>query len=858
MQRYLFSTLGTSKAALIGRFVRQSEHIDALSELAVAALASGDLQCSWLLADRRCRILPQPTALHHILRGEILHRLGDKLAALTAIRTALNLQPESRPALQRMIAWSDGEPQEAAARRLVAIDDDHASLKLALPVLARRGVKAVGGARIVDGQLRGWAAWSGSSDCAVNIAHDTDARCLTLIANPKHPLSNTLGAAADFLCSSPSMVGQWSGLTIGSASILALSRHFSGFEAVAGQERLRAEKAGDVSAIEASAITVIVPVYLDLLATRACLESLLISVQDSIYPVRIIAIDDASPDPAIGAYLATLATSSRIEVLTNSTNLGFVGTINRALNLVSGGDVVLLNSDTTLPLAAIDRLSTIARNDASIGTVTPLSNNGELMSMPIPYTPNPLPSISAVQAIDDVAQAVNRGVVVDVPSGIGFCLYVTRACLDAVGGLSARYERGYGEDEHLCLSAHAAGFRNICAASVYVGHAGSLSFGADKQALVQRNSHRINALFPTHQTKLDAFILADPLLPYRQAISRRLRDGCGGHLLVSGSASRAQAEQHLHRLAATGIIGTLLLASRTGVTLHAPDDRGDVYEFARLDGRQDCDTARLNSDLYARLRSLTPQRIAVFDPATHDRLGLDALDIPIDLHIADASMVRRRGAHDLQQLAKTAARFVDLLHRAESVIALDHAARAIVEQLVPDIGAKIKVGTGLTAAHTDVGRSLPLTGSAKRLGVFFVDETAQCRTLALAIATRLRGAAKSLPAVVHLGGTADDVSLLRDGDMMVTGRVQDQEFEKLIEFYGITHLFPIMSGAIFGAPVVTAALLCGRPMAQFDWQMGAAGQSASTNGQLMIDPTLSDREIADVISAWMGSGTAHQ
>src|SRR5256885_12150694 len=43
--------------------------------------------------------------------------------------------------------------------------------------------------------------------------------------------------------------------------------------------------------------------------------------------------------------------------------------------------------------------------------------------------------------IDAIAADVNRGSLVDIPSGIGFCLYITRRALDAVGALSEHFER---------------------------------------------------------------------------------------------------------------------------------------------------------------------------------------------------------------------------------------------------------------------------------------------------------------------------------------------------------------------------------------------------------------------------------
>jgi GT2 family glycosyltransferase len=88
---------------------------------------------------------------------------------------------------------------------------------------------------------------------------------------------------------------------------------------------------------------------------------------------------------------------------------------------------------------------------------------------------------------------------------------VTRACLDAVGVLSSRYDRGYLEDVDFCLRAREHGFRNVCAPSVYVGHAGSRSFGSGKRSLVVRNLAIIERRFPNYRAECAAFVALDPL-----------------------------------------------------------------------------------------------------------------------------------------------------------------------------------------------------------------------------------------------------------------------------------------------------------------------------------------------------------
>ena len=249
----------------------------------------------------------------------------------------------------------------------------------------------------------------------------------------------------------------------------------------------------------------IVPVYADREATIACFESLLkagstFTKQTPDPPkgsFRVLAVDDASPEPTLRGYLKQLASENRIDLLVNSANLGFVGTVNRALAELSDGDVILLNADTLVPPGFVERLAAAAHSHADIGTATPLSNNGDIFSFPRAGFDNPMPTYDEMLALDRAAATANPMTVVDTPSGIGFCLYITRRCLDAIGGLSESFERGYLEDVDFCLRARESGFRNVCASSVYVAHHGSKSFKQEKRGLVLRNLGVLDQRFPS-------------------------------------------------------------------------------------------------------------------------------------------------------------------------------------------------------------------------------------------------------------------------------------------------------------------------------------------------------------------------
>ena len=138
-----------------------------------------------------------------------------------------------------------------------------------------------------------------------------------------------------------------------------------------------------------NAADVVVPVYNAPEDLRACVASVLADLRPD---VRLVLIDDASPDPAIAAYFAELArlVHPQLVLLRNEHNLGFTGTANRGMQL-SGANVVLLNSDTIVTRGWLDALLHCAATDPTIGTITPFSNNAEICSFPRFCEDNPWP-----------------------------------------------------------------------------------------------------------------------------------------------------------------------------------------------------------------------------------------------------------------------------------------------------------------------------------------------------------------------------------------------------------------------------------------------------------------------------------
>ncbi len=271
----------------------------------------------------------------------------------------------------------------------------------------------------------------------------------------------------------------------------------------------------------ADPVTVIVPVYdaFDLLA-----EMIDRLDRHTEGPHRFVFIDDASPDPRVRPFLrqrvADLAADApdRARLIGNDTNLGFIGSVNRALDAVLAepgeGPVVLLNSDAMVPAGWDRRLVAPLLADPQVASATPLSNDAEILSVPLICRPGPLPG-GAVDAIDAAAARAGRTAAtaaVDLPTGVGFCMALSRAWLRRRPRLDPAFGRGYGEEVDWCQALRRDGGRHVAVADLFVEHRGGASFGSEeKAARIARNNALIERRYPGYDAEVQRFIAADPL-----------------------------------------------------------------------------------------------------------------------------------------------------------------------------------------------------------------------------------------------------------------------------------------------------------------------------------------------------------
>jgi GT2 family glycosyltransferase len=678
---------------------------------------------------------------------------------------------------------------------------------------------------VFDNHVTGWIAWTNATTVEVSLATEDGTLTSLLEPNPFHPLASMDVQATTFLVRrSPSRTPQTLTLKC-DGEIFQIRRLAPNLSSPAGFRTGTYPSAEPQS--NTTSTTVVVPVYRDVQATIDCFESLVkakASRGSEKEAFRILAIDDASPEVELRRHLRELASANTIDLLVNAVNLGFVGAINRALKEIPTGDVVLLNSDTIVAPGFVDRLAAAARSAPNIGTVTPFSNNGDIFSFPMPNDVNPMPNYEEMLAINRVASVANaEGGAIDVPSGIGFCLYITRDCLDSVGELSENFERGYLEDVDLCLRARAKGFLNVCAPSVYVGHHGSKSFQHEKRSLVLRNLGVLDQRFPSHRRECRAFETADPLRPARAALERALPWSAKPSVLIVGNQRTCPAvtEERARHLRLAGARAILLWREHDILHLKAAD--GTTPQAVSLS----LGTEAAIADAAEMLARLHATRVEVIDPNPSLQLIelMQQLNLPISLWLMTGG------------IGEAASSLPD----KTPLLVPNKAAKAFARARWP----KRKI-----VLHDWPSHSLtlpPISASRKSLVIVPSAPSPASLRVMRRLADCLLRRDPSQPIVIA-GATCDDDRLMSYSNLFITGAVAADELGDVLAPHNPGWLLTDFEAPIFGHPLIETAKQASRPVAYRDW---SGGSLKPRKDDLAIPADVDEAGLVEAVAGWI-------
>lgn len=243
---------------------------------------------------------------------------------------------------------------------------------------------------------------------------------------------------------------------------------------------------------------VVVPVFRNTRVTRTCLEALTSRTGDECR--RIVIVNDASPEADMQPMLEEMQRRhSRIVLMRNATNLGFVQSANLGL-AIRAGDVVLLNSDTEVTSGWLEEMLAVAHADDAIAAVCPLTNNGHFSSVPDFLQPNDRGAIAW-----DTLELERLPRTTTLPTAVGFCLLLRDKALNLLGPFDPAYGRGYNEENDWLQRARRQGFDIVRANRAMVFHLGAVSFGSEREGLDARNTGLLNQRYPRFVQEADEF-----------------------------------------------------------------------------------------------------------------------------------------------------------------------------------------------------------------------------------------------------------------------------------------------------------------------------------------------------------------
>ncbi|HKR64875.1 MAG TPA: glycosyltransferase, partial [Thermoanaerobaculia bacterium] len=270
--------------------------------------------------------------------------------------------------------------------------------------------------------------------------------------------------------------------------------------------------AGRPRAERPRAVDVIIPVYGAAAELRACLDSIARHTDLERHSVLLV-LD--GPEEAIPDFAPA-------RVIRNDRRAGFTESVNRGM-CETTSDVVLLNSDTIVTPRWLENLIDAAYASGDVATVTPLSNDATLCSVPRAFEENLLPSGFTIDAFAELVTKVSARSYPLLPTGVGFAMYIRRAALDDLGLFdAARFGLGYGEENDFCMRALARGWLHVADDATFIDHAGHRSFGASRAAQLRRARRTLSRVHPRYMRTIADFMRRDPLAPVRARIAAAL------------------------------------------------------------------------------------------------------------------------------------------------------------------------------------------------------------------------------------------------------------------------------------------------------------------------------------------------
>lgn len=205
-------------------------------------------------------------------------------------------------------------------------------------------------------------------------------------------------------------------------------------------------------------------------------------------PYQIVFVDNASQDETVGRLKHYVRSHPNHRLILNQENKGFPLGNNLGLCLAEGTELIcLLNNDTVVSPQWLERALLIGKEHEEIGVFGPVSNNvaGHQQTEPSQYSTFEAYKIFCERRWNEFGAKT-----IETMRVIGFCLFIKKEVVGAIGGLDPNFGIGNMEDDDFCLRAERSGWKIGYCPGIYIHHSGNQTFSTldiDYERLVRRN-----------------------------------------------------------------------------------------------------------------------------------------------------------------------------------------------------------------------------------------------------------------------------------------------------------------------------------------------------------------------------------
>lgn len=253
--------------------------------------------------------------------------------------------------------------------------------------------------------------------------------------------------------------------------------------------------------------TIIVPVYGDWPSLKECIASLKIYISPE---EKVLLVNDCGPEADLleSNIQTAIKSHKNFHYFRNNSNMGFVGTCNRAVYELdkTDNDILLLNSDTKVTQGFLTEMKTVLYIQDNIGAVSPRSNNATICTIPLSAIAqkgiDADASYGLFQVYKHMFPQYNQ-----VPTAHGFCMLIRRSLIKKYKLFDTTFGKGYGEEVDFCQRIQDRGWLCVLSNWSYVFHLEARSFSAETKAqLLSTNNKIIHARYPGYQQRVRDYI----------------------------------------------------------------------------------------------------------------------------------------------------------------------------------------------------------------------------------------------------------------------------------------------------------------------------------------------------------------